>query len=524
MRYSVNLFKSIHKVEYDWDQTAMIAQDAVYCYFKFLHKKYSDENTSEDYNKNEQSNMNLNTILYGPPGTGKTYNTISYAVAIVEGKSIEYIRGEKDRKSVLRRFRDYLSNERIQFTTFHQSMSYEDFIEGIKPVMGENDSESVLYEIRDGIFKKTCIESAFEKLNIVDQSNYELLSFDNRYDLLLDRISDSPEPFEIELKTGNYIKIINVSDRGNLEVKHNSGTRSYIVSKQRLEKVYKSLKNYDNVSNINTAIREIIGGSNASAYWAINKYLHEMESVKRDSANFSFTYEQKKKLVSEGIVDYKIKPKNYVLIIDEINRGNIAQIFGELITLLEPNKRAGEEEALEITLPYSQENFSVPNNLYVLGTMNTADRSVEALDTALRRRFSFIEMAPKPEIINEVENYDGELDLVALLTAINSRIERLLDKDHCIGHSYFLQVKNDDDLISAFKDKVIPLLEEYFLGDMAKVGLVLGETFVEQSESSKMYELKPFNGVDDGYAEDMKEKKVFRITHSDKWQFETIYE
>ena len=182
---------------------------------------------------------------------------------------------------------------------------------------------------------------------------------------------------------------------------------------------------------------------------------------------------------------------NYVLIIDEINRGNVSAIFGELITLIESDKRKGSSEELSLVLPYSKKPFSVPNNLFILGTMNTADRSVEALDTALRRRFSFSEMLPKPELIQTegpLKSTNGVLngiDLALLLKTINKRIEKLLDKDHQIGHSYFLKVDSLESLKTAFHNTIIPLLQEYFFGDYGKIGLVLGQGFFEALESSE---------------------------------------
>ena len=175
---------------------------------------------------------------------------------------------------------------------------------------------------------------------------------------------------------------------------------------------------------------------------------------------------------------------NFVLIIDEINRGNVSAIFGELITLIEENKRAGADEAIAVKLSYSKELFDVPNNLFIIGTMNTADRSVEALDTALRRRFSFTEMPSQPELIKNAGNGIHEIninghivDLVRVLKTINNRIEVLLDKDHIIGHSFFMKVEDEQTLRMAFSKEIIPLMQEYFYGDYGKISLVLGEGF-----------------------------------------------
>jgi 5-methylcytosine-specific restriction protein B len=192
---------------------------------------------------------------------------------------------------------------------------------------------------------------------------------------------------------------------------------------------------------------------------------------------------------------------NYVLIIDEINRGNISQIFGELITLIEDSKRQNELESLQVILPYSKKQFSVPSNIYIIGTMNTADRSVEALDTALRRRFSFIEMMPNEKLI-EPNDVDG-IDLQKLLLKINDRLEVMLSKEHTIGHTYLLGIENVAGLKHAFNNKIIPLLKEYFYGDFGKISMVIGTDFVNQTKNggNKSMFMPGYTDMIDEYAD-----------------------
>ncbi|KKM76578.1 hypothetical protein LCGC14_1378780, partial [marine sediment metagenome] len=175
---------------------------------------------------------------------------------------------------------------------------------------------------------------------------------------------------------------------------------------------------------------------------------------------------------------------NYAIFIDEINRGNVSGIFGELITLIEDDKRIGKPQELRVKLPYSKTEFGVPPNLYIIGTMNTADRSVEALDTALRRRFSFVEMNPDPTLLDGLTV--GSINLKEVLQTINERVELLVDRDHTIGHAYLMNLSTEKDLVLGFTNKIIPLLQEYFYGDYGKLGLVLGEGFIEKVENKKI--------------------------------------
>lgn len=291
------------------------------------------------YDLNQSGNaFAKNSILYGPPGTGKTYYTAYYSVAICDGTTIAKLE-EKPYGEVLERFNTLKQEGRIAFTTFHQSYGYEEFIEGIRPVMaGEEEKKSIEYEIVPGVFKKFCDEASL--------------------------VDDKP----------------------------------------------------------------------------------------------------------------------YVFIIDEINRGNISKIFGELITLIEETKRKGGTEGLSAFLPYSQEEFGVPNNVYILGTMNTADRSIALMDTALRRRFNFIEMMPDCRTVEDVViRQDGkEVNIGNVLDIINRRIEFLFDREHTIGHAFFTSLKNGDSnsierLADIFKNSIIPLLQEYFYDDYEKIRLVLGD-------------------------------------------------
>ena len=435
----------------------------------------------------------LNQILFGAPGTGKTYHTKKMAVEIINGKKA------RTREEINKEYEELVEAGQIVFTTFHQSLSYEDFIEGIKP---ETIDGNVTYEVKDGIFKQLCSRAIEQKPK---NSDIEIYDFDKGWNDLIAEVeqnllSDSMLLLPI-LTQDKGVYVTEITDNGNLKIKPKNSRLDidYIVSYNRAKKLQGVFPDLSVVKNIDKEFRSVIGGSNSSAYWAVLNYINN--KIKENNKEIDFE-----------------ETKNHVLIIDEINRGNVSAIFGELITLLEEDKRKGNPEHTEVKLPYSGKEFSVPNNVYIIGTMNTADRSVEALDTALRRRFSFVEMQPNPEILSEVEN----VDLSKLLETINKRIEVLIDKDHQIGHSYFIGIQNIVDLQRTFKDKIIPLLEEYFYGDFGKIGLVLGGEFIKSVENEITFP-KNFK-YEEGFFED---KKIYHITSFDKWDektFISIYE
>lgn len=468
----------------------------------------TDKNSKET--ENDMRNFPLNQILYGPPGTGKTFNSINRAIEIIN-PSFDLT---QERSLIKMEFDRLVTENQIAFTTFHQSMSYEDFIEGIKPEEPEKESDPVIYKVKYGILRNHCIEASFEIAQLrEDDITEEVLDFSILYDKFVESIEEKlieGKVVELEIKTGGKVLVESISQQGNVIIKHHDGNRTYTVSKARLTKLQSAIKDLDDVSNINDEFRSIIGGSNSSAYWSVlNAIRKEKVSVPKSKEKRKYTFEEKKEVVlSLSKSDFKNKNgKPFVLIIDEINRGNVSAIFGELITLIEDDKRLGKGEALEVILPYSKEKFGVPPNLYIIGTMNTADRSVEALDTALRRRFSFEEMPPNYELKELKYKIFGH-NAYDVLQTINKRIEKLLDNDHAIGHSYFLS-KDEDKIMVSFYKNIIPLLQEYFFGDYGKIGLVLGKGFVQQKDWDN--DDKFFADFDEESASDYEDRNVFKI-------------
>jgi len=440
--------------------------------------------------KKQMKNIALNQILYGPPGTGKTYNTINKAISVAN-PSFDL---DQERAFVKKEYDRLVETGQIVFTTFHQSMSYEDFIEGIKP---QTKNDLVTYSVKDGIFKTTVKLALSEFIKNDVENGSDKVDFDKLYDSFIESIKpeEGIRKGTFTTKTGIEMMLVNANEKSiivkylwdNNKTKDNEAKQPFPISKEKLKKVLLEGIDPSKIKSLLAELHPLIGHIHCELFAVYKSFYDFVIANKGEVEAVHFNYEdqsyeevreQYEATDKQLIKDKKVKP--YVLIIDEINRGNVSQIFGELITLIEETKRLGNTEELQVTLPYSKDKFSVPSNLYIIGTMNTADRSVEALDTALRRRFSFVEMMPDLEVLND-KSVNG-VDLRELLEIINKRIEVLLGRDHTIGHSYLINVQSDNDLRNTFKNNIIPLLQEYFYGDYEKIGMVVGKGFFAKTE------------------------------------------
>ena len=435
----------------------------------------------------------LNQILYGPPGTGKTWNTVDYALAIIEDESLDII-SDNSREDNLQRFNELKEKGQIQMVTFHQSYNYEDFIEGIRPVLDDDGSGSVKYELVPGVFRRI-VKQADENTRQPEQVSGESWDIDELLQAFAEWVDENLKSEEqidlnvVDRKSGNkrIIEVIWSGDETFESIKAGIQDNPRNLTKDIIKRDYRAFYEGEIKS-----IEDIKSTGTSNKHWAARYYLGLYHKIKE-------FHDEEWQLDEHG----DIEPQNYVLIIDEINRGNIAKIFGELITLIEPSKRIGADDAATVTLPYSKEEFGVPDNLYIIGTMNTADRSIALLDTALRRRFNFVEMMPDPTLVpDEIEGVNCQ----ELLKIMNEHIRFLLDREHQIGHTYFLKIDDLKTLEDTFKNKIIPLLQEYFYDNWEKIDLVLNRNgFIRKitiesglfkesdliDDQSEIYELLP---------------------------------
>lgn len=487
----------------------------------------------------------VNLILYGPPGTGKTFSTAAEAVRLC-GELVP-----EDRRELMTTYQRLLAAGRIEFVTFHQSMSYEEFVEGLRPETqgtegqepdaDELDTAGFRLKVEDGIFKRICERARLdpgegsgdgrldrsrpifkvslgrrfqeeEQIKDALDANEIRHGWGRKIDWSDEQFEDWAEiKAELERKAGKEVSshagelVCTYSFRSDMQV------GDYVVvsdGRDRMRAFGTITSNYlfeadakrhPHRRKVEWFWRDDQGTERARFYpngfrqhtiYKLNGALVDWDSL--ESIVFG---------VDRSIPAESARP--HVLVIDEINRANISKVFGELITLLESDKRLRAENEIRLKLPYSKRLFGVPANLHVIGTMNTADRSIALLDTALRRRFTFREMMPDASVLGEAARKCG-IDLPQILSTINERVEYLYDREHQIGHAYFTACCSRSDVDEVMRHKVIPLLAEYFFEDWAKIAAVLGDLETHDGPISggflKRSILKPPPGLGDGDA------------------------
>ena len=481
-----------------------------------------------------------NLILYGPPGTGKTFATAREAVKLCSpGVNAD------DRAAVEAEYRRLVEARQVEFVTFHQSYSYEDFVEGLRPPVsskedeGSEDKSGFRLEVSPGIFHTIATRAAASKgstgksfdltgrrvfkMSIGEASNpddaylfeealnkgYTFLGYgeldwsDARFadrQAIIDAWRKSPPPGVTPSVHSGWVqfhdKFRNAVKVGDLLVisKGNGTFRAIGEVKGEYEFAPRPEEDYAHRRAVEWLWSDPVG---LPVQELLNDKRFMMKSIyELNRADLNLVALQR--LISTG-GEGGGPPEPFVLIIDEINRANISKVFGELITLLEPDKRLTPDGGgLRVRLPYSEEAFGVPANLHVIGTMNTADRSIALLDTALRRRFEFRELMPDPDLPElKAASVRCGVELGKLLRTLNDRIEYLFDREHQIGHAYFIKCGSRDELDDVMRHRVIPLLAEYFYEDWSKVALVLGDADTAKPGRFLLRtELKPPSGLE----------------------------
>ena len=432
--------------------------------------------------------FNPNMILYGPPGTGKTYG----AMKIIE--AFEQYNGNN------LTFNEVVNDKRAKFIIFHQAFSYEEFVEGIRPET--EDDGTIRYDVKPGVLKEIVEDCRLqtEKLNFKKEALRNTQTYSRVWKVSLGRRYKDEEIYRT-LRDNSEIAIgygpnEDVTDWEDSAISSADGTGMLRVLHSKMQ-----VGDIVLIFNSETTIRHIgvVTGdyfykdSDSFGYrhrrkveWLKNCEENPIDIISLNNGKrltLSSLYETKISVADaikliDNLDNYSnVSKKPYYLIIDEINRGNIAKIFGELITLIEKDKR----ESLSSVLPYSKEKFTIPKDLYIIGTMNTSDRSIALLDTALRRRFVFVELNPDIELVEqEAPTIGGNVSPAKLLFAINNIIAKQIDREHRIGHSYFLGgLVTKYDLYNVWYYKIIPLLMEYFYNDTDKISYIIGKEFFD---------------------------------------------
>ena len=458
----------------------------------------------------------LNTVLFGAPGTGKTYSTKQRAVSIIDGKASNQ---DAPAEEISERYKELVNEKRIGFVTFHQSFSYEDFVEGIRPSLDNREDESsdndgaqgvstLAYACEDGVFKAFC-EHARTAAAGASLDLTGLRDNPNVWKIPLEGTGDNSTRRDCLADQNGHIRI----GYDKIKVDENGGITGPKEGRTVVNALYNRLQTGDLVCSCWSASEidavGIVTGA-ASYNETYSKYRHVrpvrwlwrrgdgdplpfLDLNSGVNMTLSSVYELKRVRPSDLLEAVRAMTgseaetvptdKPYVFIIDELNRGNVAAIFGELITLLEEDKRLGADDERKVTLPYSKQRWGIPSNVYVIATMNTADRSLTKLDAAFRRRFTFEEVGPDYDALRSTLESRGHaggvvegVDVPWMLRAMNARIEALLDRDHVLGHSMFWKVNSLEDIRKVFSGTVIPLLQDYFFEDYDLIRAVLNDS------------------------------------------------
>lgn len=428
-----------------------------------------------------------NIILYGPPGTGKTYSVRKRALELI-GARVEDATLDDEWKRAVR-------NGQIVFCTFHQAFAYEEFVEGLRATTDEGQVE---YNVEGGVFKRIALQAAREGLKARVVSAVQEIDFDTLWDLVLQRVkaddfvireASSGKRYKVSVTRRNSLlaEPVRLGDDGEpivdgaitVQRASKENARIYWEHRDTLGPKPTDLS-YDKSTRVIAAVKGGSGGNHYTALWIAFREMYDIaQELKASKQPAAVAMEPETAFETDAPFRFEGPCRQYVLIIDEINRANIARVFGELITLLEPDKRLGAANELRVTLPASKESFGVPPNLHIIGTMNTADRSIALMDVALRRRFTFEEMMPDAGVLgghlakNGVDEGVRKL-VVAVFEKLNERLRYLYDREHQIGHAYFMGVRNLGDLRTVFAERILPLLQEYFFGQWEKIALALG--------------------------------------------------
>lgn len=460
-----------------------------------------------------RSTVPLNTILYGPPGTGKTFATMRRSVEICDGSAPD------DMEEVRARYGELCREKRVEFVTFHQSYGYEEFVEALHPeTRSEDDEDAPTAGFRlvpvDGVLKRIAERARRRPAlagGVFDPSRRKV------FKVSLGRSTDPDADYIREECFANGYVLLGYGgglDWSDPKFDSWEEIAAHWRSQPGKETASGSDPNIVQTWQFRAGMAEgdiVIASRGLYRVQAIGVVSGPYEFEERDADSYvqkrpvrwlwksedgegidvadiyrgrfsqaSIYQMARDRIIWDSLLPYlqpqseTLPPPPHVLIIDEINRANISKVMGELITLLEEDKREGAENAISVVLPHTKRPFALPKNLHILGTMNTADRSIALLDTALRRRFAFEELPPRPDLLRKIEDAEGVIDLPAALSAINARLEYLLGPDHLIGHAWMMTAADRAGIDHVMARKIIPLLKEYFHEDLARVRAVLG--------------------------------------------------